>query len=296
MPDNRTKSQLLKIPPYIILGAILISLPIVFFITYQNIIRQQSHTQVLLLEKGAALIRSFEAGTRAGMRGRLWGNRKLQQLLEETAQQSDIVYIAVTDDNGLVTAHNQIDNIRSLYGENLDLKAVITTPKIHWRIIERGESQRIFEVYRRFIPTGMPGNPDMERTMRRFRGRTYPFPGLKFHGKEPKQVIFIGLDMISLDEAGKSTVMNSIITGLLIFLAGSTGIVLLFLFQNYQSTKASLSRIKAFSDHLVSNMPIGFREYLLCTGSDQACQGQRGYTEAVGQSANSRHRLAVGCL
>ena len=42
----------------------------------------------LLLEKGAALIRSFEAGTRTGMRGMRRGEFKLQHLLTETAQQT----------------------------------------------------------------------------------------------------------------------------------------------------------------------------------------------------------------
>ncbi|MCG8338892.1 MAG: ATP-binding protein, partial [Proteobacteria bacterium] len=63
--------------------------------------------------------------------------------------------------------------------------------------------------------------------------------------------------MKSLDEAGDATLINSMITGALLFIAGLTGIILLFLFQNYQSTKTSLSRIKAFSDSLVDNMPIG---------------------------------------
>jgi two-component system sensor histidine kinase HydH len=40
-------------------------------------------------------------------------------------------------------------------------------------------------------------------------------------------------------------------------LVGFSGIILLFLAQSYRVTKMSLSRIKAFSDNLVTNMPIG---------------------------------------
>jgi two-component system sensor histidine kinase HydH len=45
--------------------------------------------------------------------------------------------------------------------------------------------------------------------------------------------------------------------GIILLLVGFAGIVLLFLAQSYRVTKMSLSRIKAFSDNLVVNMPIG---------------------------------------
>jgi two-component system sensor histidine kinase HydH len=45
--------------------------------------------------------------------------------------------------------------------------------------------------------------------------------------------------------------------GIILLLVGFSGITLLFVIQNYRSTKASLSRIKAFSDNVVENMPIG---------------------------------------
>lgn len=246
----------LKIPPYVWLGALIILLPIVFFISYQSITRQQTNTQLLLLEKGAALIRSFEAGTRVGMRGQQWGHRRLQQLLVETALQPDIAYLMVTDDKGVILAHNQTDKIGTVYGTGLGLDTVVSKPLLYWRILDVGRSERIFEVYRRFIPTGIPGNPNAERMMRGYMRHAPPFVP-RINDNEAKQVIFVGLNMQSLDEAGRSTLLNSLVTGVLLLLAGSAGIVLLFLFQTYRSTKTSLVRIKAFSDNLVNNMPIG---------------------------------------
>jgi len=58
---------------------------------------------------------------------------------------------------------------------------------------------------------------------------------------------------------------HTIIMGAILLLVGFAGIVLLFLAQGYRTTKASLSRIKAFSDNLVENMPIG----LLATDSEK---------------------------
>jgi two-component system sensor histidine kinase HydH len=45
--------------------------------------------------------------------------------------------------------------------------------------------------------------------------------------------------------------------GLILLLIGFAGIALLFLAQSYRAARMSLSRIKAFSDKLVENMPIG---------------------------------------
>jgi two-component system sensor histidine kinase HydH len=45
--------------------------------------------------------------------------------------------------------------------------------------------------------------------------------------------------------------------GIILLLVGFSGITLLFVIQNYRTTKASLTRIKAFSDNVVENVPIG---------------------------------------
>ena len=81
------------VPPWVLIGSVAVLLPIVIFVTIENINRHKEKSIHLLLEKGAALIRSFEAGTRTGMMGRQWGGFQLQQLLSETAQQPDIVHL-----------------------------------------------------------------------------------------------------------------------------------------------------------------------------------------------------------
>jgi two-component system sensor histidine kinase HydH len=45
--------------------------------------------------------------------------------------------------------------------------------------------------------------------------------------------------------------------GVVLLLVGFAGIMLIFLVQSNRATKASLTRIKAFSDNVVDNMPIG---------------------------------------
>ena len=85
---NKHNRFWIGVPPWLFIGAVVVLFPIFTFMTLQNIHRQNRNSTRLLLEKGAALIRSFEAGTRTGM-GMSWNEFQLQKLLTETAQQSD---------------------------------------------------------------------------------------------------------------------------------------------------------------------------------------------------------------
>ena len=71
------------------------------------------------------------------------------------------------------------------------------------------------------------------------------------------QIIFVGLDMTSIEQAQRADLWHSVIMGLILLLVGFAGIIFLFMAQGYRATKMSLSRIQAFSDNLVENMPIG---------------------------------------
>jgi two-component system sensor histidine kinase HydH len=71
------------------------------------------------------------------------------------------------------------------------------------------------------------------------------------------QLIFVGLDMGPVEIARREDVRHMIVMALILLLIGFAGMVSLFLAQAYRSTRASLSRVKAFSDNLVKNMPIG---------------------------------------
>jgi two-component system sensor histidine kinase HydH len=60
-----------------------------------------------------------------------------------------------------------------------------------------------------------------------------------------------------IDAARKQDTTNTILLASLLLLLGFAGVVSLFLAQAYRSTRTSLTRIKAFSDHVVERMPVG---------------------------------------
>jgi two-component system sensor histidine kinase HydH len=87
-----------------------------------------------------------------------------------------------------------------------------------------------------------------------------PLPPEMLHpadGPGVSRIIFIGLDMDSIEEARHADAMHTVVMGTILLFIGFAGVMMLFLAQNFRMTRASLSRIKAFSDTLVENMPIG---------------------------------------
>ncbi len=249
---SKTKRYWTSIPPWIFIGAAAVLLPIIAFMTAENINRQKENSFRLLVEKGAALIRSFEAGTRTGMMGMMRGAFKLQRLLTETAQQPDIAYLLVTDNTGRILAHSDLSKIDESYDRDLDLEKASSLETVRWRIVSETDGRQVFEVYRKFAPTGgqMGMHHGFMMGTQRFTTKGEDIP-------PSPQVIFVGLDMGSIETARISDTRHTIIMGLILLFIGFAGVILLFLAQSYRTTKASLSRLKAFSDNLVENMPIG---------------------------------------
>ena len=241
------------VPAWIFIGAVAVLFPIFAFMTMQSINRQKENSIRLLLEKGAALIRSFEAGARTGM-GMHWSGLQLQKLLTETAQQPDILHLLVTDLNGVVMTHSNPAHLGKIYGKGLDLKTA-SYKSVQWRLLSKPGNKKIFEVFRRLAPAGGPlgmrrGHMMMQLWMEQSGNSRISITPSEF-------IIFVGLDMSTIDEAIKSDTKHAVVMGLILLFIGFTGIIFLFLAQSYRATKTSLSRIKAFSDNVVENMPIG---------------------------------------
>jgi len=246
------------VPPWIVVGAVAILVPIFVFWTIETIHKQKENTTLLLIEKGAALIRSFEAGARTGMMGMMGmhaGAFQLQKLLMETAQQPDIVYLIVTDLKGTILAHSDPAQIRGSHGRGLDLEQISRSRTVEWRLVANSDGTKTFEVYRQFSPSHIHFRGPHGRMMNKPWRRPLVNPAEPI--SRPERLIFVGLDMGPIEAARKEDARHTILMALILLLIGFAGIVSLFLAQAYRSTRASLTRIKAFSDTLVENMPIG---------------------------------------
>jgi two-component system sensor histidine kinase HydH len=110
----------------------------------------------------------------------------------------------------------------------------------------------IFEVYRRFVPTG----PSRHMPLGRMRGAGRLHLSVD-REEPPPQMIYVGLEMTEVKAAAAADVRHAVLMGAILLLVGFAGVVLLFIVQGYRASRLSLSRERAFSDTLVENMPTG---------------------------------------
>lgn len=256
MNENKFPHNWIRVPLWLVIGATVVLLPLFAYVTMDHISRQKKDSIRLLVEKGAALIRSFEAGTRSGMMGARRHDFKLQRLLTETSQQPDIVYLRVTDKTGKIIADNDPRKLGMDHGQALDLGQVAQSIKEQWRVIPSQQGLKVFEVYRRFAPALMPAPRRMHGNPMSRYDSTVPPPQPELD-QQPDRIIFVGLDMTPVEKARIRDRRNTFLVGTGLLLLGMTGIILLFLLQSYKTTKASLSRIQAFSDTVLDHLPLG---------------------------------------
>lgn len=104
-------------------------------------------TQRLMSEKGASLIGTLEGALRTGM-GFQWTDAEIQDLLEKTADQPDIVYVIIADASGQVLAASH--STQSEAAGLTEAELATLNPGVHsqaQRVARAGE-QETFQVYR----------------------------------------------------------------------------------------------------------------------------------------------------
>jgi two-component system, NtrC family, sensor histidine kinase HydH len=242
------------VSPWFIIGAVVVMVPVFVVLTLQSINKQKEYTTQLLVEKGAALIRSFEAGARTGI-GMRWSSFQLQKLLIETAQQPDIDHLIVTDVEGTIVADSDPSMIGETYGTDIDLPRLTALREVEWRQVPNPEGADTFEVYRQFSPTEKP----FQGFQRGPKSDKQPLPRAtdKSAGASSGFIIFVGMDMGPVIAAREQDTRHTVLIAAIFILIGCSGVISLFLAQGYRAAKTSFSRIKIFSDSLVENMPIG---------------------------------------
>ncbi|MEG2004537.1 MAG: hypothetical protein RR014_00740 [Bilophila sp.] len=91
------------------LGAALVLVFGVVMITGLSLDRTQNAMVRFLAEKGVALVAALESGVRSGTRSRT--GIRLQFLVEELADRSDVRFIAVTMPDGTILAHSNPNRV-----------------------------------------------------------------------------------------------------------------------------------------------------------------------------------------
>lgn len=241
-------------PPWMIVTATCVLLITVLVLAIHNLDREKRYMAQILSEKGAALIRAFEAGARTGMMGMMWGGNQVQNLIEQTARQPDILYLVVTDKTGLVLSDSRPSMIGRRFIDPAALAALNPGQKEKWRLRDYGDRQRSFEVYRYFHPLT---SEEIENCGPRMMGNMRNDWCFSSGRSGNEQMIFVGLDVDPFESARREDIKNTVVVSSVLLLLGCGGLFSIFLAQRYRSTRRILQDTTAFADEVVTNLPVG---------------------------------------
>ncbi|MDK9708330.1 MAG: ATP-binding protein [Desulforhopalus sp.] len=255
IPKQKPKGRWhLHTSPWAIIGSVIILLIVVVVFAAQNYSREKQYMSRILAEKGAVIAKAVEAGARTGMMGMMWGGSQVQKLIEETAQLPGVLYITVTNRDGLVQASSN----RELVGTRLAgllVPGVQPSETISWRFKDIGNQQQSFEVSRAFtLITGQTGG--MHHQSSATMSQCDDWCSARGEG-EGEKVILVGLDPKPFQDAAREDIRNTaIISGVLIVL-GMAGFISMFWLQSYRTTQRSLQDTSAIADQVVKSLPVG---------------------------------------
>lgn len=243
--------------PWLLVGLAVILGLVITALSVKNTQRDRGYMTQNMMDRAEALIWALEAGTRTWMGMHSSNSRLLQPLVEETAKQPGIVFIAVLDERGKVLAHSD----RSLVGTAVDAKAsplsgVSGTPA--WRV-RTLEGKKVFEVYRSFAPFRgnfhAPSHNGSRECCDWHAGRGRP-NGSGRH-VQSGGIVFVGLDEQPFAEALAKDFRNNVLAAVLIAALGFAGFISLFWAHNYRRSRRLLKDSRAMASEVVSNLPLG---------------------------------------
>lgn len=272
-----TSKKLFGFSPWLVVGMALILGIAITVLAIRNTQREKGYMTQNLLDRAEALIWALEAGSRTGMGMRSGENRLLQPLVEETAKQPGIIFMAVTDTKGTILAHSDQKKVGSRLEPDLLPRSATARPA--WRLRER-DGGSIFEVYRLFSPFGEAHHsPNTARDCCDFHAVNSLNQGAR-HGwsrwggmrggrwgqgqqttptvpKTDNRIVFVGLDQEPFIEALAEDYRNSFLSAALVAAIALAGFVSLFWAHSYRNSRRQLKDTKALASEVVSNLPLG---------------------------------------
>jgi two-component system sensor histidine kinase HydH len=269
MPQQK-KRYFDNISIWLVIGMSVILSITVLVLAFMNHNREKQFMVEFLNDKGASLIRAFEAGARTGMMGGFGTLARLETLIQETAVQPDILYIAIIDPNGEIIAHSEPEQLGQTFLDKNAMTALEADKEVKWRTVTN-TSLSAFEVYKLFLPV-LPSQPQshmmqmMQNRWQMMQSRmggghgsewTKGLQSEKLFHPDNRPVIVIGMDTVSFEEAMAEDVKLMILISSILILLGIGGVVSLFWAQNYTRSKKLLSNISAISSEMISNLPEG---------------------------------------
>ena len=237
------------------------------FSTLQNINREQAMLERFLKQNGETLIKAIEAAMRTSMMHHMGDSDAVYTLLTESSRANDIVFIIITDKDGEVIS--QTDNAPPASNFSADRKRLEET---EMSVTSLEEQTGIFTVTKH-----LSLRPHMRRTGMRMgpvndTGAAHPLTN---------SIISLGLYTHEFDEARRQDVQHAIFMGAILFLVGSAGLYVLFLYQGMRVAKSTLANMKIYTENVIESIPVGL---VTLDSQDRVVSCNRKMEELMGRS------------
>jgi two-component system sensor histidine kinase HydH len=253
--------RLIMASPWIAtLSIALLTLIIVVFAA-NNLQREKKHMTQTLLRKGQDVIHLIGAGLRASVLTGSFGEKQLQQLLEQAAADEEIAYIQVADREGIILAHTDLNRIGKEYA--LPKTLPIQPDNVISKFLDaKDKKERIFEITTvfRLFPK-REGRMRMRRhmMMRRMAEAAQNEGTKDFFDSlaENKTFITVGLNTGYLATSIRQNYYQIIIMSVILLLVGLGGWLSLLVAQSFRISQETLENMQAFTSLLISRLPAG---------------------------------------
>ena len=249
------------LPPALpMMGAAFILFLVVGVFTGRNIQQTEQSVSRLLAERGNAIIEIFESSLRSDMRTR--SGVRVQELLEDLTAREDILFVAVTLDDGVIVAHSNPGRVGQrlrVDGRPVDAE---TLAELHEReegengsawAVMRMEGQRAFVVHRAlFRPQG-----DILQKPVPLPHSELAYPGYGRRSSiltpEPLQV-FVGQDARPLQSMQEQNMRSALLSGMLVLLTGLTGLMALRYFERGMESRRRMRVAESLAQSMVDEV------------------------------------------
>jgi two-component system sensor histidine kinase HydH len=260
----------------VIAGMIAILGTVFTYVTYRDLDNKKEHLRKIMINRGEAIIDSFEAASREISSGDYRRKFWIQKLLIETSRLNAVKYIFIASPEGKLLARS---NVADTDYNQLEKIAQEKKPDktLSWELLIEPQSETLL-LFRRLSPSFLPDkyqskDPDSMKEHHERMNRMHNLnlekpqgPVIRFFYRNneilqysPKDLsIFLALDMDMIYKSNLTSNEETIYTGIILFSLSCAGVFLLFFIQNYRSAKISLGKAKKFTGAVIDAMPAGF--------------------------------------
>jgi len=283
--EQLNKGRIFYASPWIFGAACALLTLIIGVFAVNNYQREKKLMSQALFQEGRTVLNLISVGAGGLFRRAVMTNNfasdswitAVQSIIEDSSQHPGIALLCMIDREGTVLAHSDYDMVGQIVDtQTISLLENVVKEKLPVQSqikTEPEDGQNLFQIIKRYHP--IRANDGMAQRMRRMGpgnfGRMMRDHELSLAQKRifdelsRRQYYLIAeLEMTEFESLVKKQFVQIVILSIILLLVGTGGLLSLMTLQGYRGSQRRLRQIRAFTDILVSSLPVG----LIATGVD----------------------------